>query len=274
MPPKEELLFCKIAIMNGLVSETDAQKVLTLCDKREKEAGRRPSIGAVFSKYNLMRTRDVEKVYDAVRKRSGSSVGLPKAGSKSTTMRSRSGRSTLRSVKVDPARMEKVKGQKGLDNTTLFLGIGSGVVFVGILLTMILLMTSGGKKPEDVARTPVAEKSEAKIEAPKAPLPKPAAPKPAEAAKVTELPQQVRHDMISRISDARGMDDPKKALSYLEEFQQKLLADYGLSPPELNEAIAGFREAAKSAGAEPPKPPEGEQPEAKPEAEGEGKSAP
>ena len=272
MPPTVDLLFCKIAIMNGLVSETDAQKVLTLCDRREKEAGRRPSIGAVFSKYNLMRTRDVDKVYDAVRKRSGSSVGLPKAGSKSTTMRggSRTGRSTLRSVKVDPARMEKVKGQKGLDNTTLVLGIGGLLVVVGVLLTVILLMTSGGKKTEEVAKTPVAEKSEPKIEAPKAaPAPKPA-PKPAEAAKPTELPQQVRHDMISAISDARGMDDAKKGLAYLEGFQQKLLADYGLSPPELNEAIAGLKEAAKTAG-DVPKAPE---PETQPQPEGEGKSTP
>jgi len=170
--------------------------------------------------------------------------------------------------------MEKVKGQKGLDNTTLFLGIGSGVVFVGILLTMILLMTSGGKKPEDVAKTPAGEKSEPKIEAPKAPPPKPA-PKPAEAAKVasvSDLPEQVRHDMTQRIADARKEDDPKKALSLLEPLQEKLMREYNFSAPDLNAEIATFREAAKNAGAEPPKPPEGEQPEAKPE--GEDKSAP
>jgi hypothetical protein len=261
MPPKEDLLFCKIAIMNGLVSETDAQKVLTLCDRREKEGGRRPPIGAVFSKYNLMRTRDVEKVYDAVRKRSGSSAGLPKTpASKTSTVRggSRSGRSTLRSVKVDPSRLEKVKGQKAVDSTTLALGIGGLLVFVGILLTIILLMTKGGHKEGGAAKAPPAE-ADSKAEAPKAVAPPPrpaAAPKP-EPAKITDakdLPDQVRHKMIQALADARTEDDPRKALSLLEAIQQELLRDYGFSPPDLDAEIASLRGAAKAAGGGAPEP--------------------
>jgi hypothetical protein len=260
MPSKEDLLFCKIAIMNGLVTETDAQKVLTLCDRREKEAGRRPSIGAVFSKYNLMRTRDVEKVYDAVRKRTGSSTGLPKAASRTSTVRggSRSGRSTLRSVKVDPSRLEKVKTQKAVDSTTVALGIGGLLVFVGILLTIVILMTSGGGHKEGrVARTP-AESGAGAIEAPKtAAAPKPLTPAKLEPKKITDekdLPQEVRFETTSMIGDAKSLDDPKRALAILEGQKQKLLRDYGFVPPALEEAIAGLREAAKGAGGEAPPP--------------------
>src|SRR5262245_45640274 len=91
MAQKDDVLFCKIAIQNGLVTAENAQKVLALCDKREREAGRRPPIGAVFSKYNLMRSRDVEVIYEAVRKRSGGGTGS------STVTRTGSSRAGLKS---------------------------------------------------------------------------------------------------------------------------------------------------------------------------------
>ena len=83
MSQKQDLLFCKIAIANGRVSEDQAKKCLAIANKREQETGRRPTIGSVFSKYNLMGKQEVKFVYEAVQKRTGMPVpmaGAPAAG--------------------------------------------------------------------------------------------------------------------------------------------------------------------------------------------------
>ena len=123
MSQKEDVLFCKIAITNGLVTEVDAQKVLALCDKREREAGRRPLIGAVFTKYNLLKQQDVQKVYDALRKRTGGAVGAERV---TAAARGKGGAALKR-------RAEPVKAKRPIDPTTLWMGVGGMVVFLGIV---------------------------------------------------------------------------------------------------------------------------------------------
>ena len=78
MSQKQDLLFCKIAISNGRVTQDQAKKCLAIANKRELETGRRPTIGSVFSKYNLMRKQEVQAVYEAIAKRTG--MPIPQAG--------------------------------------------------------------------------------------------------------------------------------------------------------------------------------------------------
>ncbi len=126
MSREQDLLFCKIAVTNGLVTEEQAKKALNIANQREMESGRRPMIGAIFSKYNLMRQQDVQALYQAVNKRLGIS-GAPLAG-------------TLTASHRPHGRPRDRKGPpKKIDPTTLWMGIGFGVVFLGIIVGMVIM---------------------------------------------------------------------------------------------------------------------------------------
>jgi len=251
MPSKEDLLFCKIAVMNGLVSETNAKKVLALVDKREKDNGRRPFIGAVFTKYNLMRTPDVEKVLEAVKKRSG---GTTSAVSKSSVRRSSVSKSGRR-PRAQTTRVESkaVKGEKRMDPATMWIGIGALVVCVGIVLTIVFLVASGGghkggaPKTAAVAKDKEAEEAAERLKKLTAAPTKgtAAAAAPVEATKPalkTELPETIRQEVHDEISDAMSIE-PAQGLVLLEARKQKLVAENYVVPQNLEDAIKNRREA-------------------------------
>ena len=127
MSQKQDLLFCKIAISNGRVTQDQAKKCLAIANKRELETGRRPTIGSVFSKYNLMRKQEVQAVYEAIAKRTGMPIpqmgGAPSKGAVART----GGRGRKPSFADDaPARR--------VDPNTLALGVAFGVIFLGIII--------------------------------------------------------------------------------------------------------------------------------------------
>tara|TARA_B100000809_G_scaffold145604_1_gene143204 strand:+ start:1028 stop:1861 length:834 start_codon:yes stop_codon:yes gene_type:complete len=136
MSQKQDLLFCKIAISNGRVSQDQAKKCLAIANKRELETGRRPSIGSVFSKYNLMRKQEVNAIYEAIAKRTGiapPSAGVPAAGGgrASSQSASRGGKPSFaddRPRRVDP--------------NTLWLGVAFGVIFLGIVIGLVWMFVS------------------------------------------------------------------------------------------------------------------------------------
>jgi hypothetical protein len=143
MSQKEDVLFCKIAITTGLVSPVQAQKVLAICNKREKEEGRRPLIGAVFSKYNLMQTQEVQKIYEAVNKRTGGAMG---PASRLKNARSERG-STAAAGRRGGGGRDRARGPGGrapaakqVYPQTLWLGIGFGVVFLGVVITILVML--------------------------------------------------------------------------------------------------------------------------------------
>ena len=156
MSRQQDLLFCKIALSTGMVSEEQAQKCLNLCERREKEGNRRPTVGAVFSKYKIMRASDVQRVYEAVNKRlrqaPGSRVG------RSTTKLRRTPERTPRGVSR-PSRGEyryarpAQRSRRKVDPNTLWMGIGFGLVFVGVLATIIFLyISSTSRGPAETGR--------------------------------------------------------------------------------------------------------------------------
>ena len=139
MSQKQDLLFCKIAIANGRVSEDQAKKCLAIANKREQETGRRPTIGSIFSKYNLMGKQEVKFVYEAVYKRTGMPVptaGAPAAGG------GRGGRTRKPSF-ADETRQRRV------DPNVLWLGVAFGVIFLGIVIALVVMFVthSGPDKP-------------------------------------------------------------------------------------------------------------------------------
>ncbi|MEM7231960.1 MAG: hypothetical protein AAF517_07300, partial [Planctomycetota bacterium] len=84
MGRQEDIVFCKVAIQAGYVSEDQAQKCLALCDRREREGNRRPMIGALFTKHNLLSQDQAQQVNHAVRKRLGTpapGTAAPRGGS-------------------------------------------------------------------------------------------------------------------------------------------------------------------------------------------------
>ena len=148
MSQKQDLLFCKIAIANGRVSEDQAKKCLAIANKREQETGRRPTIGSVFSKYNLMGKQEVKFVYEAVQKRTGMPVpmaGAPAAGG------GRAAKSRKPSF-ADEARQRRV------DPNVLWLGVAFGVIFLGIVVALVIMFVthSGSDKPGEEGAPAIA----------------------------------------------------------------------------------------------------------------------
>ena len=148
MSQKQDLLFCKIAIANGRVSEDQAKKCLAIANKREQETGRRPTIGSIFSKYNLMGKQEVKFVYEAVYKRTGMPVptaGAPAAGG------GRGGRTRKPSF-ADETRQRRV------DPNVLWLGVAFGVIFLGIVVALVVMFVthSGPDKPGEEGAPAIA----------------------------------------------------------------------------------------------------------------------
>jgi len=257
MPSKEDLLFCKIAVMNGLVSETNAKKVLALVDKREKDNGRRPFIGAVFTKYNLMRTPDVEKVLEAVKKRSPG--GTTSAVSRSSVRRSSVSKSGRR-PRAQTTRVESkaVKSEKRMDPATMWIGIGALVVCVGIVLTIVFLVATGNKHGKSGAPSTAAVGKDKEADDAAERLKKltaapqksaAAAQAPVEAAKPalkTEIPETIRQDIGESIRLAMDMD-PAQGLALLEGKKSELTAGNYVVPQTLEDAIKNRREMAGEA---------------------------
>ena len=266
MPVNEDLLFCKIAISSGLVKETDAQKVLSLCEKRERETGRRPLIGTVFEKYNLLGKQDVQRVYQAIKKRTGGAAGTERITEQART---RGAGSKKRAAAIKP------KGK--IDQNTLVIGIGSLVAVLGIIVFILIkvMQPKGGAEAPVAKQEPGVEASSSAsgIATPSAPKP---APKPEPKGPV-DAPKEIVGELVMLINDQRSesSDHPDAALKKLLEEKAKLEKRNFNLPKQLVDAIKDFEglvKEAKAAGAEP-KPEEKAEtkPDAKPDAKPEAK---
>ncbi len=229
MSAREDILFCKIAITSGLVKEVDAQKILSICEKRERETGRRPMIGAVFEKYNLLQKQDVQRVYQAIQKRTGQA-----AGAERVTQQARS-RGVGSRKQAAPG---KARGK--VDQQTLVMGIGSIVVVLGILGFMILKLMEPKAGTEAVvvpAPGVVAGTTGA------AAKPEPRGP--------VDAPKERIGEVHLIVSDQRALntENPAAGLKKLLEEKTKLeQSGYNL-PQQLIDAIKDFEELVKEAAA-------------------------
>ena len=158
MSQKQDLLFCKIAIANGRVTEDQAKKCLAIANKRELETGRRPTIGSVFSKYNLMRKPEVAAVYEAIAKRTGMAVpvaGAPAANSGRVGAAARAGGKGRKGSFSDDSRQRRV------DPNALALGVAFGVIFIGIIVTLLIMFLTHGPEGPGEGDDPTVAGTEA-----------------------------------------------------------------------------------------------------------------
>ena len=259
MSQKQDLLFCKIAIANGRVSEDQAKKCLAIANKREQETGRRPTIGSVFSKYNLMGKQEVKFVYEAVYKRTGMPVptaGAPAAGG------GRGGRTRKPSF-ADETRQRRV------DPNVLWLGVAFGVIFLGIVVALVVMFVthSGPDKPGEEGAPAIAAPAgtPAGTAAGGAGAPAGAAagaaaggaPGAALAAS-GEMREDHRRLIRQRLTDARhaSLTDAVKALGMLNTLKsaiddKKIVVDPGLMN-ELNSEIKHLKAGDSGSEAEGP----------------------
>ncbi|MBI4602914.1 MAG: hypothetical protein HY721_13230 [Planctomycetes bacterium] len=278
MAQQEDVLFCKIAISNGLVSERDAQKALALCEKREREEGKRPQIGSVFTKYNLMKAQEVQRIYDAVRKRSGGTGAAPARGPGGRPRpaggvrgaRPRPGQASARASR-DP---EGARPRGGIDQQTMVMGIGgilALVVIVGVILYIVFSQRGapdekkGRPRVSDTEAAAAAEKLAASSSAKPGASPKaPVGPKVPPAPQVREAPKDYMNDLKAVIADARKdkVDDPQRGLDALDKWAKDFDKMGYTKPRDLLDALAELREAvgkaakpAESGGSAEPAPP-------------------
>lgn len=228
MSREQDLLFCKIAVANGLVSEDQAKKVIAMANQRESETGRRPLVGAIFSKYNLISQPDVQALYKAVQKRLGGTIKMP--GTVPTTgrgaaKRARGGGSGRRRFEKRPTRV---------DPKTLWMGIGFGIVFVGIIvgMTIFWMVSPGSDKESETAKnaSKATSTSSASSGAPTSGTSSPSAEEEAAAETAAEVQKQemqpeqegVLRNLLADTQRLLIEDQPEVAVTQLEDALKKI----------------------------------------------------
>src|SRR6266545_4312232 len=172
MGREQDLLFCKIAISIKKVSQEDAQKCLAIANRFEAEGKRRPRVGEIFLKKNLLNDQDVLRIYGAVQKRMDAQgvVEAPPAPARTQPVQTAAGLAARPSASrgAAPARpragrpVRAARGQaagEGIDSTTLWLGIVFGVIAlgcVGAILFLLLRKPAEIKIPDSVVGIPKA----------------------------------------------------------------------------------------------------------------------
>jgi hypothetical protein len=241
MSRQQDLLFCKIAVANGMVSEANAKKCLAIVNKREQDSGRRPQIGAVFSKYNILHRQQVQMVYEAVNKRMGGTA--PPAGKLPAA--SRGDRRPTRTKRGFGGREEREVKRK-VDPTTLWVGVAFGVVFLGVIIALVVMFFTAGPDAttETDGKTEIAsdEKggaSAAKTGAGKADGGPAGGPG---ATKRTEMDPARKSKITFWINDARFAEqtDPAKALKMMEDLKTEVETKNVFLTPDLESEIADY----------------------------------
>ncbi len=141
MSQQEDLLFCKIAIQSGLVTQEDARKCLVYAQKVESQGKPRPRIGSVLVKANLLTLDNARRVYQAVEKRSVSK-GAPVRGRGGP--RGRAPRAERRQPAALP-RAERPRRRRAMDPKTLWVGIVSGVVLLFAVMLMFVMVINANR---------------------------------------------------------------------------------------------------------------------------------
>jgi hypothetical protein len=271
MGRQDDILFCKIAVTNKLVTAQQASKCLAICDRREVEAGHRPMVGHVFSKYNLLKAQEVQRINAAVNKRLGRTAADGGVGVEPR----RAGRG--------PAAPQERRAAAKIDPQTLWLGIGSGVIVLGGVIVLLVIFFSepakkaAGPKTASSASQSVATPSAtdagpaAAAASAKKPLGAPGAAKsPLRGAPKAPGPRvmtnTLREELNLLLNDAiryGSEDNPQAGIDLIKQFLSRI---QGYISPEYDATIqrtvsdlqARVRASGGAAGAEAPQAPAGE----------------
>ena len=148
MTKEEDLLFCQIAIQTGMVNQDDAKKCLSLAQKLENEGKRRPSIGAIFVKTNLISQPNVQKLQQAVQKRQqvGGATAARGAGRRGGVRGGRRARGDEPEARRRAMPKRGGGGRRRVSQGTAWLYIGSGVVFLVLIISMGYMLVRAAQK--------------------------------------------------------------------------------------------------------------------------------
>ena len=222
-----------------MVSQQQAQKVLAFVDKRQQETGRRPIVAAVFTKHQLMTTQQVQKVKAAVAKRLGEAAPLHQPLSPRRTGGGGRGR----------RRGREKSGKRPIDQQTLVMGAGFGVVFVGVLITIIYLyligdgsVVSSTESSQTATQQGIQIDSEPQIELPPVPEDK-------------DLPREHIQQINERLSDVQldRIDNParaRKTFQNVKEFIEERRGRGYIIPPEIETRLRETQEGLAAMAAE------------------------
>jgi hypothetical protein len=255
MGRQDDMLFCKIAVTNGLVTEEQAQKCLALCNRREQEGKRRPLVGAVFTKYDILKHQEVQRVYEAVNKRLGRTARPRQVGEV------RPARGGAKERAAGPARRglggRADRRPRRVDPKTLAMGVGFGVVFIGVIVAMVVIfMTSGQQRVQEELAAGSGQAAPASSTAPlQSSLT--AALALAEPETQAKMDQGFLKELKQMLSDANRQaaieDDPAGALKLLETFLERSKGNY-ITPDmsaEVDRTRKDLAERASGAAATP-----------------------
>jgi hypothetical protein len=163
MSRDQDLLFCKIAIQSGKLTQEVAQQCLTLANRFEAEGKRRPQVGALFLQQNLLSKEDVQRIYGAVQKRMESHSPSAEDAASAAAAIARGQRQAVRPPAARAAarpgapavaghsravRVAHRQAETKIEVTQLYLGIGFGVVFLICIGALIFILVN--KKPEEM----------------------------------------------------------------------------------------------------------------------------
>lgn len=247
MARREDVLFCQIAMSNGLITQQAAEKAIAFCDRKELESGRRPLIGAVFTKHNLMDNEAVKRVYAAVQKRLGTSA-VPQLVAGGRAKKGKRGAA---------AAERRAKPSHPIDPRTLWMGVGGIVAFVAIVGLMVFLVskpsgdqaTAGGPTvAEDggpggpSGKGPGSSAGGAGTSGGPAPAPQPVPSR--------ELPEHVKLQLDQTITDALSEKgtNPEMSLETLERVKRQLESQRYPPYPRLEQAISDVRASVAAEG--------------------------
>jgi hypothetical protein len=236
MSQQEDVLFCKIALQSGLVSQEDARRCLSYADKLEASGKPRPRIGSVFLKANLLTQPNVQRLYQAVHKR---------AASQSIVLRepaARAKRGARRGAKAEAAyerESEHAPRRRAMNPQIVALGIGSGVVLLVAIIVMFVMVlkstdrgqTARGAAPDLKTNSSVSTAQDLrKSLGGGAPAAGAAAKSPSDAAANSETRRnfEAEHQNALRHARQARADGFLEPLQYLQRFKSNKAKEYGL----------------------------------------------
>lgn len=164
MSKQEELLFCKIAIETGRVSEDEAKRCLAYANKLEASGQARPRMGTVFVKAKLLGQQDVQRIYQAMQRRQGAVADSTATRTRLAQKRGRGKRGTAsarRSPESSAPTRDRTRpgaGPRRVSSRSMVFSILSLVAVFVMLGVIGLLLYYAGSSDGTVAQTEVEEK--------------------------------------------------------------------------------------------------------------------
>lgn len=229
MSRETDVLFCKIAINAGLVSAENAQQVIAFCNKREQDTGRRPLVGTVFAKNQLLTAEQVNKVNEVLARRTGVPVGRSTSRRKGPIRAPSGGKRKAGSKQA--RQRQRVQKRRPLDRRARTMGVGFSLIFLSVVVAIVWLYyrnANDSETAEQQAVNAVTERDKPRKEEKQRPKEK--------KVVLRDLPEDSQEELNFYLIDLKRstIDNSENAWSLLEQVEGDI-AEYqkqGFAVPE------------------------------------------